>query len=50
VIFGGGDPAIPYLVPSNITIRRNLLSRPLAWRTEAWTVKNVIELRTLRMS
>jgi PKD repeat protein len=32
VLFGGADPAIPYLVPTGITVRRNHLSRPMAWR------------------
>jgi hypothetical protein len=45
VIFGGSDPFIPYLVPSNITIRRNLISRPLAWMSSSWVVKNLIELK-----
>lgn len=32
VIFGGADPIIPDLVPSDITFRYNYLSKPLAWR------------------
>ena len=34
VMFGGTDPSIPNLVPANITIRRNLISRPLAWMSQ----------------
>jgi hypothetical protein len=45
ILFGGGDPAIPNLVPSNITIRRNLITKPLAWMSQAWAVKNLIELK-----
>jgi hypothetical protein len=45
IMFGGGDPDIPNLVPSNITIRRNYISKPLKWRTESWTVKNLIEFK-----
>jgi hypothetical protein len=45
VLFGGADPAIANLVPSDITIRRNLLSKPAAWKTAAWTVKNSLELK-----
>ena len=48
IMFGGNDPNIPNLVPSNITIRRNLISKPLAWMTQAWTVKNLIELKNAR--
>jgi hypothetical protein len=32
VLFGGADPRIPNLVTSNVTFRRNYLSKPLAWR------------------
>ena len=32
VLFGGADPGIEGLVPSNITVRRNHFTRPLAWR------------------
>jgi hypothetical protein len=45
VLFGGSDPFIPNLVPSNIVIRRNLVSKPLAWMSQGWTVKNLIELK-----
>jgi hypothetical protein len=45
ILFGGSDPGILNLVPSNITIRRNLISKPMAWKTESWTVKNLIELK-----
>jgi hypothetical protein len=46
VMFGGTDPRIPNLVPSNITIRRNLITKPLAWRTASWTVKNLLEFKS----
>ena len=45
VLFGGADPAIPNLVPSDITFTQNYLSKPLAWRTQNWTVKNLLELK-----
>jgi hypothetical protein len=32
VLFGGSDPIIPNLVPANITVRGNYMSKPLAWR------------------
>ena len=32
IMFGGADPAIPNLVPSGIVVRRNHLTRPMAWR------------------
>jgi hypothetical protein len=35
-------------VPADITIRRNLITKPLAWRNEKWTVKNAFELKNAR--
>jgi hypothetical protein len=45
ILFGGADVYISGLVPSNIVIRRNLVSKPLAWIIQGWTVKNLIELK-----
>ena len=45
VLFGGADPSIPGLVPSDITIRQNVLSKPVAWRQQNWSVKNALELK-----
>lgn len=45
IMFGGNDPGIPNLVPSGIVIRRNLITKPTAWMTQSWTVKNLIELK-----
>jgi hypothetical protein len=47
LMFGGADPSIPGLVPADITIRRNVLRKPLAWRG-VWTVKNLLELKNAR--
>ncbi len=44
-MFGGGDPEIANLVPSNITIRRNLFTKPTAWKTQNWTLINLLELK-----
>lgn len=32
ILFGGADPSIDQLVPQGITVRRNHIARPLAWR------------------
>jgi hypothetical protein len=48
VIFGGADPNIPNLIPSDITVRRNVFTKPLAWRNERWQVKNAFELKNAR--
>jgi hypothetical protein len=44
IMFGGADPAIQALVPSDIIVRRNHLFRPLSWKG-TWTVKNLFELK-----
>ncbi len=55
VMFGGADPSIPDLVPSDIEIRHNRFSKPLAWKRgdpayagAAWSVKNLFELKNAR--
>jgi hypothetical protein len=45
VMFGGADPKIANLVPSNITIRRNLFTKPTAWKTLDWALINLLELK-----
>jgi len=45
IMFGGTDPYIPNLIPSGITIRRNLIAKPTSWMKEAWNVKNLVELK-----
>jgi hypothetical protein len=44
VMFGGGDPGIHGLVPSDIEVRHNHFFKPLAWKG-VWTVKNIFELK-----
>ena len=55
VMFGGGDPFIKDLVPSDIEVRGNHMVKPLRWKKNepgyegtAWTVKNVFELKNAR--
>jgi hypothetical protein len=55
LMFGGADPAIRDLVPSDIEVRRNLFRKPLSWKQgdpsfagTAWTVKNLFELKNAR--
>jgi len=47
IMFGGADPAVPNLVPSNIEIRRNFLYKPREWFGKA-TIKAMIELKNAR--
>jgi hypothetical protein len=44
IIFGGADPKIPGLIPSDIEIRGNHLIKPLAWRG-VWLTKNLLEFK-----
>src|SRR5262245_1215109 len=48
VLFGGSDPCIQGLVPSDIAITDNLITKPVAWRNEKWQVKNLLELKNAR--
>ena len=49
IMFGGADPAIANLVPSDITIIGNLIQKNTAWRGAPapynWVVKNLFELK-----
>ena len=52
ILFGGADPSISNLVPSNIEIRRNYLFKPLRWKMSDpsyagihWSVKNLLEIK-----
>jgi hypothetical protein len=48
VLIGGAPPSIDQLVPSDIVIRRNHLTRPVSWRSGGWVVKNLLELKNAR--
>src|SRR5437870_2630175 len=55
LLFGGADPSLQGLVPSDIEIRRNHFSKPLSWRVSDpsyagihWVVKNLLELKNAR--
>lgn len=48
ILFGGTDPSVPNLVPADIEISDNDVSRPVAWRTQSWSVKNLVELKNAR--
>jgi len=47
-MLGGALPAVNGLVPSDVVFRRNLVSRPLSWRSQDWSVKNLFELKNAR--
>jgi hypothetical protein len=52
VMFGGANPAIQDLVPSDIEVRNNHFFKPLSWKIgdptyagTAWCIKNIFELK-----
>jgi hypothetical protein len=47
VLFGGADPSIAGLVPSDIEIRRNFLHKPAQWQGRAM-IKGTFELKNAR--
>lgn len=48
IMFGGADPSIPNLVPSDIEVRGNLSTKPPTWRDARIPVKNAFELKNAR--
>lgn len=48
VMFGGSDPRIVGLTPSDITIRGNHFFKPMSWAGGKWTVKAAFELKHAR--
>ncbi|MEK7830452.1 MAG: hypothetical protein AAB401_05155 [Acidobacteriota bacterium] len=55
IMFGGSDPSIFGLIPSDIEIRGNHLYKPLRWRIGSpeydgmhWSVKNLLELKIVQ--
>jgi len=55
IAFGGGDPVIRGLVPSDIEIRWNHAAKPLAWKPDEagydgsrWRIKLLFELKNAR--
>ncbi len=47
ILFGGNDPRVPDLVPSDITILNNTLTKRLTWQG-VLPVKNLIELKNAK--
>jgi hypothetical protein len=47
MLFGGGDPSIPGLVPSDIEVRRNHFRKPKEWLGRA-AIKGTFELKNAR--
>ncbi len=55
IMFGGADPKIAGLIPSDIEIRRNHVFKPLTWKVghptyagRDWSIKNLFETKNAR--
>jgi Big-like domain-containing protein len=55
IMFGGADPKIAGLIPSDIDIRRSHCFKPLSWKVghptyagRDWSIKNLFETKNLR--
>ncbi len=47
VMFGGSDPSIQNLIPSDIEFRRNYVYTPASWK-DVWTKKNLLETKNVQ--
>ena len=45
VLFGGSEPTITNLSPSDIEVRNNYFYKPLAWKGVGYVIKNLLELK-----
>lgn len=48
IMFGGSDPSIAQLVPADIEVRGNFMTKRLSWRSAGVPVKNAFELKNAR--
>ncbi len=48
VAFGGADPPILNMVPSDISILRNHITKQLGWKGSRWLEKNLLEIKNAR--
>jgi hypothetical protein len=48
IMFGGAHISVPGVIPSDILVEDNLLTKNPAWKGMTWTVKNVFELKNAR--
>lgn len=47
ILLGGSDPLIAGVIPSDVTIRRNHLYKPMSWAGR-WTVKAAFEIKNAK--
>ncbi|MEO8562499.1 MAG: Ig-like domain-containing protein [bacterium] len=46
VMWGGSDPAMQAMTPSDITLRGNYITRPISWKG-VWQTKNILETKNV---
>jgi len=47
IMFGGGDPAVPGLIATDVTIARNYFTKQMVWQGQGWVVKNLLEMKAV---
>lgn len=45
ILFGGADSKSAAMNPADIRICKNHIIKPLQWKTQTWTIKNLLELK-----
>ena len=48
ILFGGANITIPGMIPSDIVVEDNLLTKDPSWQGTSWSVKNLFELKNAR--
>ena len=48
LLFGGADSTDVALIPSDVEIRGNYFFKPLSWIGSEWSVKNLLEFKSVR--
>lgn len=44
-MWGGADPAQESMIPRNAELRRNSIWKPMEWKGQGYTIKNLVELK-----
>jgi hypothetical protein len=47
VMMGGSDPAQESMIPRLVEVRRNMIRRPLEWKGQGYTIKNLVEAKNV---
>lgn len=47
VMMGGSDPAQESMTPRLVEVRRNTIRRPLEWKGQGYTIKNLVEAKNV---